>query len=48
MPHLSIGQWIALAVGVLALVALAFLPQWLTPQFFAVELVGLAAARLLP
>lgn len=46
--HLSPGAWIAIAVGVVALLALALFHTWATIPLILVLIVGLAVARLVP
>jgi hypothetical protein len=46
--HLTAGQWIALAVAVTALLALALFQSWISVPLLLVLIVGLAVARLVP
>ena len=46
--HLSPGTVIAVAVGFVALLALALFPAWATIRLILVLIVGLAVARLVP
>jgi hypothetical protein len=48
MPKLSIGQWVALVCGAVALLAVTLFQAWISVPLLLVLIVGLSVARLLP